>query len=56
MRRFGEAIVRGQAYRPRPGAYAVLMRAGRVLSSRQSEPLSPRRASPSRLDPYSSQL
>lgn len=38
MRRFGEAIVRGQAYRPRPGAYAVLMRAGRVLITHQSEP------------------
>lgn len=38
MRRFGEAIVRGQAYRPRPGAYAVLMREGRVLITHQSEP------------------
>lgn len=38
MRRFGEAIVRGQAYRPRPGAYAVLMRAGQVLITHQSEP------------------
>ncbi|RWR48779.1 NUDIX domain-containing protein [Sinirhodobacter ferrireducens] len=38
MRRFGEAIVRGQTYRPRPGAYAVLMRAGRVLITHQSRP------------------
>jgi len=38
MRRFGEAIVRGQAYRPRPGAYAVLMRAGQVLITHQAEP------------------
>lgn len=38
MRRFGEAMVRGQSYRPRPGAYAVLMRAGQILVTHQSEP------------------
>lgn len=38
MRRFGESVVRGQKYRPRPGAYAVLWRAGRVLVTHQAEP------------------
>lgn len=38
MRRFGEALVRGQSYRPRPGAYAVLWREGRVLVTHQSQP------------------
>jgi len=38
MRRFGEAVVRGQKYRPRPGAYAVLIRDGEVLVTHQSEP------------------
>lgn len=38
MRRFGEAVVRGQKYRLRPGAYAVLIRDGQVLVTHQSEP------------------
>lgn len=38
MRRFGEAVVRGQRYRPRPGAYAVLLRRGQVLLTHQSVP------------------
>ncbi len=38
MRRFGEAVVRGQRYRPRPGAYAVLLRQGQVLLTHQSAP------------------
>lgn len=38
MRRFGEAVVRGQTYRLRPGAYAVLVRDGQVLVTHQSEP------------------
>lgn len=39
MRRFGEAVVRGQQYRPRPGAYAVLWREGRVLLTHQDAPV-----------------
>lgn len=39
MRRFGERVVRGQAYRRRPGAYAVLMRDGAVLLTHQAEPV-----------------
>lgn len=35
MRRFGEAIVHGQKYRKRPGAYAILERDGRVLLTYQ---------------------
>ena len=30
MRRFGERVVQGQAYRRRPGAYGVLVRDGAV--------------------------
>ncbi|HEY0214638.1 MAG TPA: NUDIX hydrolase [Paenirhodobacter sp.] len=39
MRRFGEALVRGQAYRRRPGAYAVLVRDGAVLLTHQAAPV-----------------
>lgn len=38
MRRFGEAVVPGQKYRLRPGAYAVLVRDGQVLVTHQSRP------------------
>lgn len=38
MRRYGETIVTGQRYRPRPGAYVILPRAGRVLLTHQEEP------------------
>ncbi|MBK5945680.1 NUDIX hydrolase [Rhodobacter veldkampii DSM 11550] len=38
MRRFGERLVRGQHYRPRPGAYAVLVRGGQFLITHQAEP------------------
>ncbi|MBZ4020904.1 NUDIX hydrolase [Rhodobacter sp. TJ_12] len=38
MRRFGERVVRGQHYKARPGAYAVLMRGTRVLITHQEEP------------------
>lgn len=38
MRRFGEAIIRGQKYRKRPGAYAILERDGQVLLTRQDAP------------------
>ncbi|MEC7761094.1 MAG: NUDIX hydrolase [Pseudomonadota bacterium] len=38
MRRYGEAIVRGQHYRPRPGAYAILPRDGRILLTHQDDP------------------
>lgn len=39
MRRFGERVQVGQRYRDRPGAYAVLLRAGRVLLTHQAEPV-----------------
>lgn len=38
IRRFGEPLVRGQSYRIRHGAYAVLLRAGRVLLTHQAKP------------------
>jgi 8-oxo-dGTP diphosphatase len=38
MRRYGEAIVRGQRYRPRPGAYAVLLRGSELLVTFQADP------------------
>lgn len=38
MRRFGEALVRGQKYRPRPGAYAILLRGADLLVTFQAEP------------------
>lgn len=39
MRRFGERVVRGQVYRRRPGAYAVLLRDGAVLLTHQAQPV-----------------
>ncbi|KFI29017.1 NUDIX hydrolase [Paenirhodobacter enshiensis] len=39
MRRFGEAIVRGQTYRKRPGAYAILERDGQILLTHQQAPV-----------------
>jgi 8-oxo-dGTP diphosphatase len=39
IRRFGEPPVPGKTYRLRPGAYAILLRAGRVLLTHQAEPL-----------------
>lgn len=39
MRRFGEPLVKGQTYRRRPGAYAVLLREGTVLLTHQAEPI-----------------
>lgn len=38
MRRYGETIVKGQRYRPRPGAYAILPRGGHVLLTHQEAP------------------
>ena len=38
IRRFGEAVKRGQRYALRPGAYAVLRRGPRVLVTHQSWP------------------
>jgi len=37
--RFGEAWRPGQAYRRRPGIYAVLAREGRILLTHQSDPV-----------------
>lgn len=39
MRRFGERVQAGRHYRDRPGAYAVLLREGRVLLTHQAEPV-----------------
>ncbi len=39
MRRFGEAIVKNQQYRPRPGAYAILQRQGKLLLTHQDAPV-----------------
>ena len=38
IRRFGEAVVPGQRYSLRPGAYAVLRLGGDVLVTHQAEP------------------
>ncbi|OWY16518.1 NUDIX hydrolase [Thioclava sp. JM3] len=37
--RFGERVKSGQRYRLRPGAYAILIRDGRVLLTHQSHPV-----------------
>ena len=39
IRRFGEGRVSAQRYRPRRGAYAVLIRGGAVLLTHQAEPV-----------------
>ncbi len=36
--RVGEPVIAGMRYRPRPGAYAILMRRGQVLLTHQSRP------------------
>ena len=36
--RMGEPVIAGMRYRPRPGAYAILMRRGQVLLTHQSRP------------------
>lgn len=38
MRRYGEAVKRGQRYRSRPGAYAVILDGGALLTTHQMEP------------------
>lgn len=38
IRRFGEAVVRGQTYRPRPGVYAVLLNDSELLATFQHAP------------------
>lgn len=38
MRRFGEPILEDRFYRPRPGAYGILLREGRILLTRQEYP------------------
>lgn len=38
MRRFGEPVLPGQAYRMRPGTYAVIRDGGDVLVTEQAEP------------------
>jgi 8-oxo-dGTP diphosphatase len=38
MRRYGTPPLAGQRYTPRPGVYAILLRAGRVLLTHQQEP------------------
>ncbi len=39
MRRFGEPILRGQKYRPRPGIYAIIHDGRDLLITEQLEPL-----------------
>ena len=39
MQRLGEGAERGRTYRRRPGAYAVLVRDGRVLLTHQAAPV-----------------
>lgn len=39
IRRFGESVKRGQSYRHRPGAYAILLHRGDVLLTHQAEPI-----------------
>jgi 8-oxo-dGTP diphosphatase len=39
IRRYGGAVKPGQAYRRRPGVYAVLLRGAEVLLTHQAEPL-----------------
>lgn len=39
MRRFGERIIRGQTYRPRPGVYGIIHDRHDVLITEQSEPV-----------------
>jgi 8-oxo-dGTP diphosphatase len=38
MRRFGEPVISGQRYRPRPGAYALLLAGRDLLLTEASEP------------------
>lgn len=38
IRRFGDAPVRGQNYRIRPGSYAILKRGARILLTHQAAP------------------
>lgn len=38
IRRYGERVLNGQAYRHRPGAYAVLLRGHDVLVTHQHQP------------------
>lgn len=40
IRRFGETPRTDQTYSPRPGAYAILPRAGRILLTHQAAPFS----------------
>jgi 8-oxo-dGTP diphosphatase len=39
IRRYGEAVKAGQAYRRRPGVYAVLLQGDHILATHQAEPL-----------------
>lgn len=38
IRRYGEAFRQGQAYRRRPGVYAVLLQGDSILTTHQAEP------------------
>jgi 8-oxo-dGTP diphosphatase len=38
MRRYGEAVRRDRKYRPRPGAYAILLRGSELLVTFQADP------------------
>jgi 8-oxo-dGTP diphosphatase len=56
MRRFGEAIVPGQRYRERPGAYAVVLDGGRVLVTEQAAPRAELQLPGGGIDPGEGQL
>ncbi|MEP5762466.1 MAG: NUDIX hydrolase [Litoreibacter sp.] len=56
IRRFGEAIVPGQSYRARPGAYAVISDGAGVLLTHQSQPHSEFQLPGGGIDPGESPL
>lgn len=56
IRRFGETARMGQRYQQRPGAYAILIRDGKLLLTHQSEPQSEVQLPGGGIDPGESPL
>lgn len=56
IRRFGESVRLDQRYRLRPGAYAVLIRDGKLLLTHQAEPQSEVQLPGGGIDPGESQV
>jgi 8-oxo-dGTP diphosphatase len=56
IRRFGEPVRIGQRYRLRPGAYAILIRDGKLLLTHQAEPQSEVQLPGGGIDPGESPL